>query len=76
MNSEKQIIFAKIEIAFSSLDQIQNIFSTHTFADTLYFDEDKNKRIERFFNYCTSARLLTSNLLGIFAAYLMIALTR
>lgn len=69
MNSEKQIILAKIEIAFSSLDQIQNIFSTHTFADILYQDKDKNKRVERFFNYCTSAKLLSSHLLGIFAAY-------
>jgi hypothetical protein len=69
MDSSKQVIREKIEIAFSSLDQIQNIFSLHTFTDILDRDQNKSRRIERFFGYCTAARLLHSHVLGIFAAY-------
>lgn len=69
MGNDNKIILTKIETAFSSLDQIQEIFSQNTLADILYRDNDRGKRVERFFNYCTSAKLLSSHLLGIFAAY-------
>ena len=72
MNSENSAIkirLEKIEIAYTLLDKIQSTFSVHNFSDILDRDQEKSKRIERFFSYCSSAKLLHSRLLGNIAAY-------